>query len=79
VWRLLRSSARHGSKWRLEKWRLAMAQGEFTKEECDATEEAVKEIMEGISKPKQSEFLGHFNDIFLFIRAAKAVAPNEKK
>lgn len=56
-----------------------MAQGEFTKEECDAMEEAVKEIMEGISKPKQREFLGHFNDIFLFIQAAKAAAPNEKK
>ena len=56
-----------------------MAQGEFTKEECDATEEAVREILEGISKAKAREFLGHFNDIFLFIKAAKAAAPNEKK
>jgi hypothetical protein len=58
---------------------MAMAQGQFTKEECDATEEAVKEIMEGISKAKAREFIGHFNDIFLFLRAAKEAAPNEKK
>ena len=54
-----------------------MVQGQFTKEECDATEQATKEILEGISKAKQREFLGHFNDIFLFLRAAKVAAPTE--
>lgn len=52
-----------------------MAQGEFTQEETQATIEAVKEVMEGMSKRKQMEYLGHFNDIFLFLEAAKRAAP----
>lgn len=54
-----------------------MAQGEFTKEETQATIEAVQEIAEGLPKKKKIEFIGHFNDIFLFLEAAKRVAPEK--
>jgi hypothetical protein len=54
-----------------------MAQGQFTKEEAEFTEKAVKEVMEAMPKKKVGEFLGHFNDIFLFISAAKEAAPAE--
>ena len=54
-----------------------MAQGEFTKEEADETMEAVKEIVQALSKKKQIELFGHFNDIGLFIAAAKQAAPTE--
>lgn len=56
-----------------------MAQGEFTKEEAAGTEEAVKELFNAIAKRKQSEFIGHANDIYLFLAAAKKAAPHEKK
>ena len=54
-----------------------MAQGEFTKVEAAETEKAVDEMFKALSKPKQAEFLGHLNDIFLFLAAAKKVAPDE--
>ncbi len=54
-----------------------MAQGEFTKEEADATMEAIGEIAQTLSKKKKLEFFGHFNDIGLFIGAAKRAAPTE--
>ncbi len=56
-----------------------MAQGEFTKEEAAHAEETLKEIMESMSKEKCIEFVGHFNDLFLFIEAAKAWAPQKVK
>ena len=56
-----------------------MTQGKFSKEEATATEEAVNEIMEAMPKTKVVEFIGHFNDIFLFLKAAKAAAPNEEQ
>lgn len=55
-----------------------MAQGEFTKEEATATEEAVSELFDALSKAKKGEFLGHLNDISLFLSAAKKAAPSEK-
>lgn len=48
-----------------------MAQGEFTLEECEATEEALTEVMKAFPKSKAIEFIGHFNDIFLFLSAVK--------
>lgn len=54
-----------------------MAQGEFTKEEARATIEAVTEVAGALSKKKKIDFLGHFNDIFLFLEAAERVAPEE--
>ena len=56
-----------------------MAQGEFTKEEAKSVNEALNEIMKAFPKKKAMEFIGHFNDIFLFLAAAEAAAPGEKK
>ena len=54
-----------------------MAQGDFTKEEATETEEAFTEVFRALSKKKQGEFIGHANDIFLFLDAAKKAAPSE--
>lgn len=56
-----------------------MAQGEFTKQEADETVVSVNEMFEAIPKSKKIEYLGHLNDILLFIRAAKKAAPEEEK
>jgi hypothetical protein len=55
-----------------------MAQGDFTKEEAKATEEAVKELFDAIPKSKRMGFVGHLNDIYLFLGAAGKAAPNEQ-
>ncbi len=55
-----------------------MAQGEFTKEEATATEEAFTEVYKALSKAKQGEFFGHANDIYLFLSAAGKAAPEEE-
>jgi hypothetical protein len=52
-----------------------MAQGEFTKEEAKATKDAVEEIFRALTRPKRIEFLGHFNDVLLFLGAAERAAP----
>lgn len=54
-----------------------MAQGEFTKQEADATIEAVKELIDAIPKVKKMAFFGHANDIFLFLQVAKKNAPDK--
>ena len=54
-----------------------MAQGEFTKEEAKETEDSFSEVFRALSKPKQREFFGHANDIWLFLAAAKTAAPSE--
>jgi len=54
-----------------------MTQGKFSKEETTSCEEALNEIMKAMPKSKAGEFIGHFNDIFLYLTAAKAVAPSE--
>jgi len=56
-----------------------MAQGEFTKEEAQATIVAFEEVFKALSKRNQAEFLGHANDIFLFLEACKRECPSEKK
>ena len=56
-----------------------MTQGRFTKEECTSCEEALTEVMKAMPKSKTMDFIGHFNDLFLFLTAAKAVALNEEK
>lgn len=56
-----------------------MSQGEFTKEEAAETEKSVQEIMKAMPRKLSLEFIGHFNDIFLFLSAAKKAAPQEKK
>ena len=54
-----------------------MAQGEFTKEEAEETEQSVKEIFAAIPKGKKTGYIGHLNDIYLFLAAAKEAAPEE--
>lgn len=54
-----------------------MAQGQFTKQEADQTVTAFKEVFEALPKTRQAEYLGHANDIYLFLEAAKRAAPDE--
>ena len=56
-----------------------MAQGEFTKQEIEATREAVQEMWQALTKKRRFEFFGHLNDIFLFLDAAKTHAPDEQQ
>ena len=56
-----------------------MAQGEFTKEEAQATEDAFEEVFKALPKRKQGEYLGHANDIYLFLAACKKGCPSEKE
>lgn len=56
-----------------------MAQGEFTQEEAQMVLDAVNDMFEAIPKSKRVQFLGHLNDISLFLEAAKSKAPNEKE
>lgn len=55
-----------------------MAQGEFTKEEATQVLGVVNDLFEGIPKTKRMDYLGHLNDICLFLEAAKGAAPTEK-
>ena len=48
-----------------------MAQGEFTIEECKHARECVDEVMKAFPKNKVINFVGHFNDLFLFIDAGQ--------
>lgn len=48
-----------------------MAQGDFTKEEAKSTREAVEELIDAIPKSKRMGYLGHLNDILLFIRGVE--------
>lgn len=56
-----------------------MAHGEFTKEEAAETEKTVQKIMKAMSRELSLNLIGHFNDIFLFLSAAKKAAPAEVK
>lgn len=54
-----------------------MAQGQFTKEETSATEDAFTELFQAFTKKQKAEFMGHANDIYLFLAAALRAAPSE--
>jgi hypothetical protein len=56
-----------------------MVQGDFTKEEAEETDKAFTEVFKALSKSKQAEFIGHANDIYLFLGACKKKCPAEKK
>jgi len=56
-----------------------MAQGDFTKEEAKETTNAFSEIFKALSKTKQREFLGHANDIYLFLEVCERNCPSENK
>jgi hypothetical protein len=47
----------------------------FTKEEADETAKALSELFDALPKSKKMQYLGHLNDIGLFISAAKEHAP----
>jgi len=53
--------------------------GEFTKEEAENIKLAIDEIFKALSKPKQREFFGHLNEVFLFVEAVKREAPTEEE
>ena len=48
-----------------------MAQGEFTKEEAARMREAVDDLFNGLPKSRRFGYIGHLNDILLFIGAAE--------
>ena len=54
-----------------------MAQGDFTKEEARELKKTVDEMFEALPKSKKFDYIGHLNDILLFLDAAEKVAPNE--
>ena len=49
----------------------------FNKEEAENCQEALNEIMKSMGK-KAVNFIGHFNDLFLFLSAAKLAAPEKE-
>lgn len=55
-----------------------MSLGEFTKQEANAVKQAVEDMFKALSKKKRIEYIGHLNETFLFIEAAKKVAPEAK-
>jgi len=52
-----------------------MAQGEFTKKETIFVKKCVEEIFEALPTGKKKNFIGHLNDIFLFLSEAEKAAP----
>ncbi len=56
-----------------------MAQGDFTKEEAKETLVAVNEVFEAIPKTRRMGYLGHLNDICLFLESCTRECPNESK
>ncbi len=52
-----------------------MAQGEFTKSNAGLATEAFTEVFEALPKTKQGHFIGHANEIYLFLAAAEEAAP----
>lgn len=56
-----------------------MAQNQFTKEEAKHVREAVNEMFEAIAKAKRMNFIGHLNDIMLFLNRAEDAAPEADK
>jgi hypothetical protein len=57
---------------------MMMANDRFTKQEAQSVTEALEEIMKAFPKARVGNFIGHFNDLFLFLSAAKAAAPEAK-
>jgi len=52
-----------------------MAQGDFTREEAQATIEAVNELFKALPKKRHINYFGHLNDILLFLEACKRECP----
>lgn len=56
-----------------------MSQGQFTKEEAVHVLDTIDDLFKGLPKNKKLDYLGHLNDICLFLEAAKKAAPAEEK
>lgn len=56
-----------------------MAQSELTREEAKETLKALNEMFEAIPKSKRFDYIGHLNDVSLFLEAAARELPEEKK
>ena len=56
-----------------------MAQGDFTREKAQIMEETFNEVFKALPEKKQIEFLGHANDIYLFLAACQRECPAETK
>lgn len=56
-----------------------MAQGDLTKENAQLCYEAVNEMFDALPKSKRMGYLGHLNDILLFLERGKRELPPEKK
>ena len=56
-----------------------MAQGNFTKEEAKEILVAVNEVFEAIPRTRRMDFLGHLNDICLFLESCTRECPSESK
>ena len=54
-----------------------MAQSDLSKEEAKKTSDAVEEMFEALPKAKQGEYLGHLNDILLFLGACQRDLPSK--
>lgn len=54
-----------------------MPQGDFTKQEARETLTAVEEMWKALTTNRRIQFLGHLNDITLFIEQAERNAPDE--
>lgn len=52
-----------------------MAQGEFTKAEAKTAAEILNELFDAIPKSRRGGYVGHLNDLGLFIDAAGRAAP----
>lgn len=52
-------------------------QGKFCKAEAKHVTEGMNEVLKALPRAKKMEFLGHFNDLFLFLAAAEKAAPEK--
>lgn len=56
-----------------------MSETRLTKEEAKSCYDAVDEVMKAFPKSKVGSFLGHFNDVLLFLGEAKSKLPSKKE
>ena len=56
-----------------------MPEERFTQKEAKRILEVVDDLFSGLPKTRQGSYLGHLNDICLFIEAAGRVAPKAPK
>jgi hypothetical protein len=52
-------------------------QGELSKENAATCKEAVDEMFKALPKTKQMNFIGHLNDVFLFLETGIRELPSK--